>query len=104
VSELEILLLLNDNPEKEWTAIAINESIHIDPSAVEGIARRFESLKLFGSREIEGRRVYRLNPSDPSVRTALNELRQLYATHRIKVLTAICTNPMDKIQTFPEAP
>jgi hypothetical protein len=102
LDELEILLLLQDNPQKEWAPSAIARLLGLDLNLTKLRLRRLETLELVAGQHLNEERFYRYDLSSPEEIAALGQLAKLYSTHRVNIITLIFTQPLDRIQTFAE--
>jgi hypothetical protein len=99
---LEVILFLRQSAPKEWEAAAIGSALNIELGVV---LAKLEELETAGLviRNIKDPACYRLNSSDPDQVAILADLAKLYASHRVKIITLIFTQPLEKIQTFADA-
>jgi hypothetical protein len=103
LDELEILLLLRQNPQKEWGAPAIAGALQLDRAIVEARLEALEASGLVAGRQVAAERLYRYDLCSGEHVHALTELAKWYSTHRVKVIALIFAQPQDKIQTFADA-
>jgi hypothetical protein len=99
VEQLEVLLHLRANSDRGWTADEIAQTLHIQPDSA---GRRLDDLCGRGFCAVEGDR-YRYSPAVPAVDAVVGGLAQVYATHRVSVISLIFSKPTDTIQTFADA-
>ena len=86
--QLEILLLLQADPQKEWTATAIDEQLRVNPSWV---GRQLEELCDRGLLKCVkvGTPTYRYGPVNEELGWVVAALAEWYATHRVSVISLI---------------
>ncbi|HVT89270.1 MAG TPA: hypothetical protein VHD56_10490 [Tepidisphaeraceae bacterium] len=102
VVELECLLLLQRQPDREWTAEEMGRDLCIDSqwseSEMEDLARR-------GLAEVrtDSARRYRYSPRTDELRQAMQELAHDYAQRRVTIIQLIYARPNDPIQSFADA-
>ena len=98
VEQLEILLLLRAEPDRDWTAEQINDRIKSSLSSVES---RLGDLERSALVQREGNR-YRYAPG-PELAAAVTELANAYAERRYTVIDLIFSRPTDKLRVFARA-
>lgn len=99
VEQLEVLLLLRGDPERQWTAEAVAVKLATLPQSavdrLEDLARRG-----FLAKSGEG---YRYDGSDRSRDAAVAELQEVYARRRVSLIGLIFSKPSETIRTFADA-
>jgi hypothetical protein len=98
VQQVEILALLRDNAEREWTPAEISRNLHIGPVSCENWLERFDAAGLLE----RGGVGYRHADRGPHARAA-DDLIDWYARRRLSVLDAIYNKPSSAIQSFSDA-
>jgi hypothetical protein len=100
VEELETLLLLCSNPQKEWVPIEVSQELY---TSIEAAKTRLADLRGRGLlKEIaEARFIYA--PSTPQVGALVTELAALYKTRRVTIITLIYSKPSEQIRAFSDA-
>lgn len=102
VEQLEILLLLYQHPDKEWTPNAVSKEIRSTPIST---AKRLSDLK--AARLVDEKsgseKVYTYRPATAELSKQIAELADTYATMRVTVIDLIFSKPVDKIRTFADA-
>lgn len=102
VEQLEILLLLQQHPERSWTAESVARELRISPLSagdrLKDMARSAILSRLQGS-EAE----YRYAPESPQMAEAVAGLATAYSERRVTVINLIFSKPVDKIRTFADA-
>ena len=101
IEALEVMLLLQAQPSRAWTAIAAAHELRLHPHSV---ARRLDA---FVDRQIAAR-----TGEDGAVRyaargdlgRAIARVAEVYRTQRNAVISFVLTSPSEKVQTFPERP
>lgn len=99
IAELELLLLLAEDPTKVWTIEAIARHLYVTPASVEDVLVRMMTRELL-SHGAEG---YCFAPRSPELVETVNALKELYAKRRLKVVEMIYSGPADKYQSFADA-
>lgn len=102
VEELEILLLLLQNPERTWTAESAARELRISPLSA---GDRLEELtrEALLARVKGGEEAYRYAPGSPALDEAVRGLATAYTERRVTVINLIFSKPVDKIRTFADA-
>lgn len=102
IEQLEVLLLLRRDPDREWTAGEVSRELRT--SAVSA-GRRLAGLSEGGllSERPEGGPAYRYHPSTGELEDAAREVAEAYAVRRIAVTNLIYSRPLDQVRTFADA-
>lgn len=102
VMQLEVLLLLADNPAREWDPAEVAQQFRIDLEWVDSQLRGLAARGLV--QIIDGPPVrFRYQPRTPELAQAVAELGQAYANRRVTVIGMIFSKPVDKIRSFADA-
>ncbi|WP_375772881.1 hypothetical protein NR798_18990 [Archangium gephyra] len=102
VEQLEILLLLHQQPGRAWSSEAVARELRIAPASA---AERLEDmvhtrlLRRQGVRPEE----YRYGPESMKLDDAVRGLATEYARRRVMIINLIYSKPIDKIRTFADA-
>lgn len=100
---LEVLLLLFDQRDKEWTLAAVSKALALNEPAVES---RLVDLKTAGTvqlRLVDGQKLYRFFPASADTARVVEDLARSYTTYPVRIVNLIFTRPISKVRTFPEA-
>ncbi len=102
IEQLEILLLLHQNPETEWTAEQTAGALYGNPASA---ARRLQRLHADGLLVQGGGddAAYRYAPRTPALAESVERLAHTYRERRVAVTTLIASRPMDNVRAFSEA-
>jgi len=98
VEQLEILLLLSNDPDKYWTPKELHDSLRSNLNSVEKRLAILLWYKIIDKNE----GAYSFKPEDPKFQMVLSDLAISYRIHRYKVLELIFS-PMKKCRDFAEA-
>lgn len=98
VQQVEILALLRDDPEREWTPAEISRALHTPPDACERWLAAFADARLVESRG----GAYRHAREGSRSRDA-DELVDCYSRRRLAVIDSIYNKPSSAIQSFSDA-
>ena len=99
IAELELLLLLAEDPAKAWTVDSVARQLYVTPASVEAVFVQMTAKGLL-SRGADG---YRFSPRTPDVVETVSTLKDLYAKRRLKVMEMIYAGPTEKYQSFADA-
>lgn len=100
--QLEILLLLHREPEREWTARDVSQAIYTVPASA---TLRLEGLAAAGFAESTGGADprYRFSPRSAQLRQQVDMLAEAYRADRVAVIKLIFSRPPDPVQSFADA-
>lgn len=102
VEQLEILLLLQGSPTREWSARDVAQELRSDTQSV---AVRMADLHARGF--LHGQEasapMYRFNPANAQEAQLVAKLASVYAQRRMAVINLIFSKPIDKIRVFADA-
>jgi hypothetical protein len=101
VEQLEVLLLLRNNPDKDWTAEAVGHALYTSEAAAvmrltDLVARGFFSLA-------ETETLYRYSPKPAERGRLVDAVAEAYKERRVAVITLIYSKPNDQVQAFADA-
>lgn len=102
VPQLESLLLLRQQPEREWEAADVAKALYIPEKAAatllaDFIRRGFAIMPPHGP----SKAVYR--PRDAGTDRLIAEVESTYHARRVAVISLIYSKPLNKVQTFADA-
>lgn len=103
VEQLEILLLLFRNAEKDWSIDDVSREIRTSKTSTEN---RLGSLLLSGlvaSRGEGESLTYRYMPASAELHHAVTAIEQEYKIRRIRIIDAIYAPPAEKMMNFVDA-
>ena len=100
--KLEILLLLQRNPEKQWTALEVSQAIYTVPASA---TMRLEALVAEGFLASAGGADprYSYGPRSDTMRSQVDSLAAAYQADRVSVIKLIFARPPDPVQSFADA-
>src|SRR5262245_61841203 len=102
VDQLEILLLLKQNPSRRWTAGDVARALATDPVATASSAATLAREGLI-SESAETEPLYQHGARSTDLRRAIDELAAAYPHFRVSIINLIFSKPIDKIRTFADA-
>jgi hypothetical protein len=102
VAQLEVLLLVRGEPEREWTAAEVAKSLYTASDVVADQLAELERRRLLAVSDGSDPR-YRYWPASPELAGHVDRLDALYHERRVAVITFIYSQPLDKVRTFADA-
>lgn len=102
VEQLEILLLLSNEPERVWSVEEVFQTIQ---SSRTSIIERLKVLQQHGFLQIqeEGQTLYRFEPATVELREGVSELKAAYRKTRVKIIESIYSHRLDQVRIFADA-
>lgn len=101
MAQLEVLLLLRDNPQRGFSAEEVGESLRIDPQWAAAELTRLNREGLLAIDEDSGG--YTFAPVRPELERTVDDLAKAFTTHRVSVITLLFSTPSDGIGSFADA-
>lgn len=102
VEQIEVLLLMREQRDRQWTAATVSKDLR---SAPESVAKRLSDLaakKIL--KQIEGGDgTYQYAPQSLQLEHCIDALADAYRTHRITIINLIFSKPADAIRSFADA-
>jgi hypothetical protein len=102
IESLEVLLHLQKQAEREWTAGEIASELRIGTAAADSSLAKLCSVNLLDVR-IGTDLFYRYNPRLPHLEHAASALAAAYEKHRLAVIKLILERPAEPLRSFAEA-
>jgi hypothetical protein len=102
VEQVEILLLLSDAPEREWTSDAVFKTIQ---SNISSVTARLTALHEQGFLTSDGGKppIYRYAPKTSELADGVALLKTAYRESHVKVIEAIYADPMQQARNFADS-
>jgi hypothetical protein len=102
IEYLEILLLLADDAERQFTAAEVAREVYAVPVSA---TRRLEKIVADKLAEVteESAKRYRFAPVDQKTRSVVAQVAQTYRERRVAVITLIASRPMENVRAFADA-
>ena len=102
VAQLEALLLLRGNKEKEWSVEALAARLYVGE---EQTAHLLHGLNAQGFVAVKSDEppVYRYEPSSTELDQTLGRVTEFYAKHLVPITNLIHSKPKPRVQEFAEA-
>lgn len=102
VEQLEVLLLLMQNSQQEWSAAQVAQNLYRQPQSV---ATHLDSLQRAGllTKGVEKEARYRYAPSSTAVDSTVRALERAYRERKDTVIRLIFSRPPDALRSFSDA-
>ena len=102
VVEVEMLLLLQVDPSRQWAAEEISQKLRIDARWVQSQLNSLCTRQVLICTE-QPDPTYRYAPRNPALERAIAGLMDAYANYRVTVISLIFSKPIEKIRSFADA-
>lgn len=99
VEELEVLLMLHEGKDRDWSPAEINDRLRSQESS---ISKWLEALVLLGLADRTSER-YRFAPASEELRRETAAMADAYRERRIKVIELIFSKPSENLFDFVRA-
>jgi hypothetical protein len=100
VEQLEILLLLRNAGDKQWTAAEINDRLQSNLSSIQSRLKGLCDLKFIMCTQ----NVFQYQKTkDPDMERILDKLAHVYKEKRNRIIEIIFSKPQDKLRDFSDA-
>lgn len=100
VEQLEVLLLLRQDPEREWTSDSVSQALYTPTAAAEKRLADLVSRHIAARDDL--RQCFFYQPS-PELGTIIDDLATVYRDRRVAVISLIYSKPSDHVQAFADA-
>jgi DNA-binding MarR family transcriptional regulator len=102
VEQLEILLLLQQQPERSWDAAAIADRLRLAPAAAAAHLEALSRRSLLDVR-IGGQMRYRFGPASDALRAIVDRLADVHRSQRTAVNSYLAARRLRSLHEFSEA-
>lgn len=102
VEALEVLLLLRNDPAREWSAEEVSRELYTQTDSAAKRLTELQSINLLVVTD-EPNLLYRYSPGTGELDHTVSELAKAYKERRVTVIGLIFSSPSDKIRTFADA-
>jgi hypothetical protein len=102
IEKLEVLLLLRNRTERQWTASEVALELRITEASAAARLADLASSGLFVSNG-EVPVAYRYSPAHSDDVRAISELATTYSERRVSVITFIFSKPQERVRGFANA-
>jgi hypothetical protein len=100
ISELELLLLLFQEPQKAWNAQEAAKALYTAEDATAALLDRF---RVRGLAAVDSDGAYTFAARSPELQQLVADLAELYQSRRVTVINLIYAGPVQKLQSFADA-
>lgn len=100
IERLEVLILLQKDPSKSWTAESTNQELR---SNIKWVQSHLEVLTKFKILKCEDKINYIYAPSTPQLASLCERLTQLYKERRVMVINLIYNQSAERIKGLADA-
>lgn len=101
VEQLEVLLLMRNDPAKAWSAQDVSRQLRSSAASASHRLEKLCALRLII--KVDQSDSYRYEPSSPELRDKVTALSEAYLVRRVTVIDLIFSNPVEKIKTLADA-
>jgi hypothetical protein len=102
LDELELLLLLQQTPDRWWDAPAVARELAMDVDSARRALERFASRNLLAI-AVTGDVRYRFQPGEPHLREVAEAFNAAYRANRLAILHLVTGRPQQSIRDFAKA-
>ena len=102
VAQLEALLLLRSRRDREWTPEEVSRSLYTTAEMAGEQLSELHARELVTRKENSGVR-FQYRPATADLEAQVARLETMYRERRVAVITAIYSQPLDKVRTFADA-
>ncbi len=104
VEQLEVLLLMRNDPSKGWSAADVSRQLRSSPVSAALRLEKLTALRLIVKTEPSQHTfTFRYEPSTPELADRVTALSEAYLVRRVTVIDLIFSNPVEKIQSLADA-
>jgi hypothetical protein len=103
VMDLECLLALYADPQRDWSAEELGRKFCVDERWVTHQLADLAQRGVLSASQTAPTLRYRYAGATPAMNDAVAELARLYATRRVAVIELIYSKPADPLQSFADA-
>jgi len=100
VEQLEVLAMLHDQPEKDWTYLGLSQELRSTESSVEKRVRDLVDRRVIHPISTDS---FRFNPRSEEVRQVVHDLVGVYRLRPYRVMELIFSKPVNAMQSFADA-
>jgi DNA-binding MarR family transcriptional regulator len=102
LAQLEVLLLLRQEPERKWELADIAKTLYITDEMAGSLLADFVR-RGFAQKLPDGDSCYRYRIPDGETDALIEKLAALYRERRVAVISLIYSKPLNKVQTLADA-
>jgi hypothetical protein len=102
IEQLEVLLLLRKESDREWSAEDVSATLRTNPVSAAGRLADLKARKLISKRANNGELLY-LYTHDVEVRELVDDVAKFYASHRHAIIELIYLRPAETLRVLADA-
>lgn len=102
IEQLEVLLLLRKESDREWRAEDVSATLRTNPVSAAGRLTDLKARKLISKRIDTGEPLYRYT-HDAEVREVMDDVAKFYASHRHAIIELIYLRPAETLRVLADA-
>jgi hypothetical protein len=103
IEQLEILRILGEDPEKEWSATVLAREVQAPPQGIAAHLAGLHSRGLLTSVPRDKDLFWRYGPRTPELEQMVGRLLQLYRQRPVTMINLVYSRARDALQTFADA-
>jgi hypothetical protein len=101
VEQLEVLLLLRQDRQKQWTAESVSQALYTPVAAA--AMRLADLVSRHLAKTDDSQQNYIYQPSSTELGNLIDELANVYRDRRVAVISLIYSKPNDHVKAFADA-
>jgi hypothetical protein len=102
VEQLEVLLLMLNRRDKEWSATEVSRELYIQAASAATRLADLQRSRLLQSTP-GNPPTYRYAPAEPTLDRTVREVASAYSIRRVGVINIILEKPLDNVRVFSDA-
>lgn len=102
LAQLEALLLLRNEPERQWEASEVGKALYVPPEMADALLAEFIKRGFASATPPDAVR-YAYQTIDAETDDLIDRLAAIYRERRVAVISLIYSKPLNKVQTFADA-
>ncbi len=102
MTQVEVLLLLHRTKGRSWQAVAVAQEMRTVPAAAETQLASLVKVGLAAT-DPSAPGTYRYEAATPALERAVENLRVIYASRPVSLVTALYSRPARAVQSFADA-
>jgi DNA-binding transcriptional ArsR family regulator len=103
IDQLEILRLLWEKPETDWSATALSAEVQAEPADVSAHLAVLRARGLLASADRGAGLVYRYGPRNPELEGRLQTMLQHYRERPVSMIKLVVARSKDPLRNFSDA-
>ena len=102
IVELDVLLLLYNHSEKDWSAEDVNQELRLSSIGAAQLLVQLCSQGLISRSGVDPI-LYKYNPKNNDLDSTVRDLFKVYETHKQTIISFIYSKPSSNVQLFADA-